>query len=426
MYKTRFTKWGLTKNTKSKPACVEDARPAVCTRRLVTSASGSLETDRRLKRPVAPMMGVAHITNHGSIHAPRHLRAQPAIRRMEPPGCYKFAEGTFRYMEEYINSIGFPSLGSSISDKRLVTLAPGAEWLNCVTTAKTLLTSGHFQQAVLLIDVCCHQYKSLLCSQDLSLVAITIAAILKVLYHWPGLAHAVLEFVCKMSQIVLGLTHPLSVLFQKFKEAGVDHLGYCISITLQHFLGGIVHIMPHPMMESYGEIYYDMFRGKILDKSTTLSEFQHLQHRLQHRLQGQPREKPQGQTETQSDLIEDTTTMQCRIAWLYFHGKRYGEATNLIMEMLSEPTVDAHVTAGCYDILHNIAVAQNNHDLALDMIQKAAEASVEAYGSAHCTTTRKMVLLESCLRSMGRLSEADEVHSTWEMQLAQICDRTQK
>lgn len=284
------------------------------------------------------------------------------------------------------------------------------------------MTSGHFQQAVLLIDMCCHQYKSLLCSQDLSLVAITIAAILKVLLHWPGLAHAVLNFVCTMSQIVLGAPHPLSMLFHKFKEAGVDHLAYCISITLQHFLGGIVHIMPHPMRELYGEIYYDMLRGKIHDKSTILSEFQHVHHRLQRRLQ----EPPQGQTESPSDLIEDTTTMQCRIAWLHFYGRRYSNATKLVMEMLSEPTVDAHVTAGCYDILHDIAAAQNNHDLALDMIQKAVKASVEAYGPAHCTTTRKMVLLESCLRSMGRLSEADEVHSTWEMQLTQICERSRK
>ncbi|KAI1750309.1 Clr5 domain-containing protein [Xylaria castorea] len=415
MYKTRFRKWGVAKNIKLR---LEDAPLVIGTSENAISASGLPETDRQSKRPIDPIMNVQQITNHGSVHAPPRLWTQPAIRSMVLPDCYKFAEGVFHFTQVYISSIGFPSLGSSIAEKRLVTIAAVAEWLNCVTTAKTLLTLGHFQRAVLLIDVCCHQYKSLLASQDLSLMAITIIAILKVLEYWPGLAVAFLQFVHQMSEIVLGTTHPLSMLFHKFKEAGIDHLTYCISMALQYFLGGIVHIMPHPMMESYGDLYGDKFRVKIQDTRTTLSELQHLQHRLRHRLQGLP--------ESQFDVVEDTTTMQCRIAWLHYYGRRYEDATKLILEMLNGPVVDAHVTTGCYDILYDIAVAENKHDLALDMIQKAVESSLLAYGYAHCTTTRKMARLESCLRTMGRLPEADEVHSSWEMQLTQICEKVQR
>ncbi|KAI8945055.1 Clr5 domain-containing protein [Xylaria longipes] len=417
MYKTRFKKWGLARK-RSRPACVKDTRPARASRP-VMSASGPPETERK---SIAPKTSTRQITLQGSIHTlQQYLWTQSAIRSMAPPDCYRFAELACHHMQLYISSIGFPDEGSSVTDRRLVTIATGAEWLNCATTAKTLLFYGHFQRAVLLIDVCCQQYKSLLGSQDPSLMVITVAAVLKVLRCWPSLAQTFLSFVCKMSQVVLGTSHPLSVLFHRFKEAGLDHLAYCIGVTLQCFLGGIVHIMPHPMMESYGDTYYDLVHGRILDQSTTTSEILHLQHRLQRRLQGQP--------ETQSNFsnsLEDNLIIRCRMAWLYFYGRRYEEATELILEMLSEPTVDAYITTGCYDILYDIAVAENNYDLALDMMQKAVETSVEAYGYAHYTTTRKMVRLEFCLRGMGRLSEADKVQSSWEMQLAQICEKVQR
>lgn len=152
-------------------------------------------------------------------------------------------------------------------------------------------------------------------------------------------------------------------------------------------------------MESYGDIHSDIIHHKILDISTTQSELQNLQHRLQR------------QPESQSNLIEETAVLQCRITWLHLYARRYEEATKSLLGMLREPLVDAHVITGCYDILYDIAVAENKHDLALDMIRKAVETSVEAYGYAHCATARKMARLESYLRSKGRLQEADKVHT---------------
>ncbi|KAI0483433.1 Clr5 domain-containing protein [Xylaria cf. heliscus] len=416
MYKTRFKKWGLTKNIRSKPACVKDAR-LIRAGRPAMSASGSpeTETDQQSKQPIAPIMSLRQITNHGSIHILQHLGSPSAIRSISSPDCYRYAEVTFYYTQIYISSTGFPSLESSASEKRLVTDAACAEWIDCALTAKALLKFGYFRQAVLLVDVCCRQYRSLLSSRDLSLMPITVVAIQKILRYWPGLARAFLNFVCTMAQIVLGANHPLSMLFHKLKEAGIDNLSYCICMALQHFLGGIVHVMPHPMIDSYGDFYYDMIHGKVLHKSVIWSEIQHLQSRLQNRLQGGP--------ESECLFVEETTAIKCRMAWLHFHEKRYKEATELLLGMLNEPTADAHVTSGCCDILHDIAVAENKHDSALDMIQKAVEASIEAYGYAHSTTVRKMAYLEYCLRRMGRLPEADKVYLDSEMQLIRICER---
>ncbi|KAI0878850.1 Clr5 domain-containing protein [Hypoxylon argillaceum] len=415
MYKMRFKKWGVTKNISSNPACVKDVRPSRVSGPGMNTTESS-ETDQKSKRIiVTPKRSTRRITSLGSIRSPQHLSTKLAIRTMTPPDCYKFAEGTLHLAQVYVSSIRFPNLGSAISNKKLVTAASSAEWLNCVITAKTLLALGHFQRATLVIDICCHQYRSLLDSQDLSLMAVTVVAILKVLHYWPRLAEAFLNFICQMSRTVLGTYHLLSMLFQKLMEAGVDHLAYCIAMTLQHFLGGIVHVMPHPMMASYGDFYNDMFHGQFIDASTVLSEIQHLQHRLNH----PPRV-------TQSHFFEDTTAIKCRLAWLYIYGMRYEDATKLMWGMLSDPLVDIHVTTGCYDILYDIALVENNHDRALYMIQRAVEASVKAYGYIHSTTARIMARLESCLRRMGRLPEAEKVHSDSEVQLREICEKARR
>ncbi|KAI1124018.1 Clr5 domain-containing protein [Nemania abortiva] len=404
MYKTRFKKWGLAKNINSKPACLNNVRPA--------HASGHIATTTG----TYPKGGFRQITNYDSVPILQDLCTPSAVLIMAPPDCYKFAEATFHSTQVYFNSVGFQSLGLSASEKRLETATACAEWLDRVITAKTLLTLGYFRHAVKLIDICCHQYRSLLVSQDSSLMAVTINSVLKVLRYWPGLAKVFLDFICKMSQTVLGTYHPLSMVFQKLEEAGMGHLAYCLYTTLRQFLGGIVHIMPHPMMESYGDFIGDMVHGKVHDANTMQVELQSLQDRLQHHTQRYLTRR--------SDSPENTAAIQCRIASLHYYGKRYEDATKWALRLLNESLFNAHVATGCYDILHDIAVAENKSDLALENVRKAVETSVEAYGHVHCSTVRKVARLDSCLRRMGRLQEADKVKSDFEVQLTRICEDT--
>ncbi|KAJ8125923.1 hypothetical protein O1611_g7715 [Lasiodiplodia mahajangana] len=384
MYKTRFKKWGLVKNPKSGSACPQSSPP---------------------KPVVSPSMpppkgGVGQITKDVSIPILQNLWMSSSIGNIAPPDCYRFAENTLQSTQAYFSSTGFTSLGLAAPDKKLVTATACAEWLDCMITAKALLTFGYCRQAVLLIDLCCHQYRPLLSSQDPSLMAVTITCILKVLRYWPDLAKTFLNFICTMSQIVLGAPHPLSTVFQQLQKAGIGHLAYCIYMTLRQLIGGIVHVMPHPMMDSYGDFYGDMIHGKIIDTHTILSELQPLQSRFQH--------YPQGQPETHPSPPEETAAIQCRIASLHYYGKRYEDATKWTLRMLNQPLVSAHVATGCYDILHDIAVAENKYDLALERIKQAVDASIEAYGRFHYSTIRKTARLDFCLRRMGRLDEASK------------------
>ncbi|KAI0097190.1 Clr5 domain-containing protein [Nemania sp. FL0031] len=399
MYKTRFKKWGLVKHPKSNSACSESH----CPRPIV---SANMPTPKR---------GVGQITNDVSVPNLQDLWVPSSIPSIAPPDCYKFAEITFHSTQVYFSSIGSLGLGLPVSDKKLVTATACAEWLDCVITAKALLTFGYSREAVLLIDLCCHQYRPLLDSQDPSLMAVTIACVLKVVRYWPDLAKTFLNFICTMSQIVLGAPHPLTTVFQKFKEAGICHLAYCIYMTLRQFIGGIVHVMPHPMMDSYGDFYGDMIHGKFIDTNTTLGELQILQNRFQGRPQRQPNSQP--------SPPEEAAAIQCRIASLCYYGKRYEDATEWALRMLNEPLVSAHVATGCYDILHDVAVAENKYELALENIQKAVDTSVEAYGRFHYSTIRKTARLEACLRRMGRLQEASEVQLDLEAQVARMCEK---
>ncbi|KAJ2984328.1 hypothetical protein NUW58_g6096 [Xylaria curta] len=392
MYKMRFKKWGLAKNIKSKPGLVEDVRPERPRRPSMS--------EQKSNPPIAPRMGIRRVENHASIQSFQQLWTQSAIRNMAPPDCYKFAESTSYFIQMYFKSIGFPGPESSTVYKRMVITTVGVEWMDFLTTARVLLAFGHTQRAMRLIDVCCHQYRSLLRSQDMSTMGITLTAVRRLLHHNSGLAAAFLNFVCKMAEIVLGTFHPLSMLLHKLKEAGLNHLDFCTGMPLQYHLGDTMHFIPHPMMGPYGDTYYDMIQSKIVDAS---NELQIVQDRLQNNLQQQPKPQP--------NFPEDITVTRCRIALLYFYLRHYEVATEVLQGMLSEPLVDAHVVAGCYEILHNIAIAENKHELALRMIQKAIEASMEVYGYVHCSTFRKMARFESCLRSMGRLLEADKADS---------------
>ncbi|TGJ81127.1 hypothetical protein E0Z10_g7634 [Xylaria hypoxylon] len=261
--------------------------------------------------------------------------------------------------------------------------------------------------------------ESLLGSQDLSLLEITTVAILKFMRYGPGLAEAFINYACTLSQIVLGAAHPLSMLFQKYKVAGPDQFAYCIGTAIQYCvgeycLGGVAHVVSHPMMESYGDMYSELIYHKIFRPAITLSELQHFQNYLQNHVQEQPGR--------QSILRERVQGLHCRVAWLHFYAGHYQDAAKVVFGMLNEPRADSRVITGCYDILYDIAVAENKDDLALEMIQKAVAASVDAYGHAHCTTVRKMARLESYLRSKGQVQEADKVRSDSEMQLEQICE----
>ncbi|RWA10228.1 hypothetical protein EKO27_g4863 [Xylaria grammica] len=418
MYKTRFKKWGLTKNRRPKPVFIQNGHlenvnvPA-------RGAGSSPETSQRCERPLTAKKS-SRITDHDSTINPVLLWPRPMIRAMAPPDFYKLAEDISGSTLAYIRSLSFLTPGSTTSGKTIAW-----PWLNYVTTAGTLFALGHPRRALLLVDICCQRYRSLLGSQDLSLLETTIIAILKFMRYGPGLVEAFIDFACKMSQIVLGISHPLSTLFQKYKVAGSGQLAYCIGTAIQYCqgeycLGGAArpNVISHPMMESYGDMYSEMIQHKIFRTSLMLSELQLFQGYLEHHVQRQ--------SASQSVLLEHVQGLQCRVAWLHFYAGHYEEARKVVFGMLRSPQADDRIITGCYDLLYDIAVAENNHGLALEMIRKAVEASVEAYGHTHCTTVRKMARLESYLRSKGHVQEADKVRGDSEIRLEQICEEVRR
>ncbi|KAI1346634.1 Clr5 domain-containing protein [Xylaria sp. FL0043] len=412
MYKTRFKKWGVAKYNRSKPARSEAERAAGST----GTVGRSLEAELPSKHSV-----VTRARNCPTLVS-RHSATPSVIRSMTPPDFYKSPEDAFRFTKVYYSTVRFPDIDPSISDNTMAWAPAFAEWVMYLAATRNLFALGYPRRAFLLLDMCCHEYRSLLGSQQPSLADLVVTAILYLSRFGAALVEAFLNFAYRMSQIILGTSHPLSILLQKFKGASADDLIHCTGIALQYYTARHISVASQPLTMCYGAGYSDQIYNKIFDPEC---ELRPLQHRLGH-LHRQWR--VQEQLEDRSDILAHIHATQCRIAWIHFYARRYEEATELVFGILRDPLADARVITGCgcHEVLYEIAVVEKKHDIALDMLRKAAAASVKRYGHAHCITVTKMTRLESHLRSRGFLEEARRIRVDSMLQLEQICNEVRR
>ncbi|KAI1358325.1 Clr5 domain-containing protein [Xylaria arbuscula] len=380
MYKTRFRRWGLMKNKKSTPAMKR--RLAVIT-----------------KLSQTPQM----------------------IQTLPPPEFYKKPEDAFRFIQVYFTTVRFRDREPSDTAITVVLVPVTAEWAGYLATVKCLFSLGRHKEAFQIVDMCCHRYKFVLKSQDLSLPDITVRALVTLSGLDTNLVDMFFRFIYKMSQIVLGPLHPFSTLLSKIKQAGVDNLVYCINASFQHYVRSLVYIRPHPMVLSYGDYLRDLIDNKFLNAGHMHRQLLPFEHDLLN-------PKPQAEVPNQSYSIELNQVLRSRIAWLKFYTGRYDEAKKLISGILDDPLADSRVISGCgcYDILHEVSVVEKRHELALEALQNAVTTSVKGYGYGHCVTARSMAALEAYLRSTDRLEEAEKVHRDSETQIEQICDEVRR
>ncbi|TRX90289.1 hypothetical protein FHL15_008834 [Xylaria flabelliformis] len=239
----------------------------------------------------------------------------------------------------YFTTVRFPDPEASLSDNTVIAwpLTAG-EWLNCVA-AKALFALGYPRRAFLLAEF---------------------------FRLGTGLVEVFLDFACNMYQIILGTSHPLSILIQKFNAVRAESLVPCIKRALQYYEASTIKVDSRPITESYGIYYKDIIYGSFFDESLVLRHLQSLQNHLQSLLEQQV----QGSPESDYYLLGQVHALQCRIAWIRFYAEQHEEATKLVIGILSEPLVNARVISGCgcYDILYEAAVAKNDHDLALDIL----------------------------------------------------------
>ncbi|KAI0431939.1 Clr5 domain-containing protein [Xylaria sp. FL1042] len=397
MYKTRFKKWGVAKN-RCKLVPLEEAgaeRTIKPTEAVGRSSDGNQ----------SPRQPVVATKNRGSAIISRHSRTGLGIRSMTPPDFYKSPEDAFHFIHIYYTTVRFSNLGQNISTGSIPWAPAVAQWCNYQNGARSLFALGYPHRAFLLLDICYHRYKSLLSSQHPSMSDLTLGAIIGLLRFGTRLVESFINFAHQMCQIILGTTHPLSILLQKFKGARAENLAHCAVQALPYYTGYYMFLeSQEAFINSYGDCYGDMICNKIGDPEY---ELRSLQHHVQHFVQWHAQEQP----ENRSNLLAHIHALQCRIAWIHYYARRYEEATELVLGILREPLADARVISGCgcYEILYEIAVAEKKHDTILDILQKAVATSVKAYGYADCVTAAKMARLESHLRSRGCLEEADRI-----------------
>ncbi|KAK5627487.1 hypothetical protein RRF57_003202 [Xylaria bambusicola] len=418
MYKTRLKKWNFMKNKKQKKVFSERCE----IERRIRPVGGTKVCPKRgqpSKQATAANMKTL-VTRQNSPPTFVFSQTRPTIRSMAAPDFYKAPEDSFRFTHVYhstVNCLKPVASGDTLVCSRMI-----EKLAEHMATAKILYALGYATIAIPLVDLCCNMYKSILTSQDFSAPHITGAAIIALSHVESRAAKAFLCFISKMSQIVLGGAHPLSILFHKFAAVGIENMVRCLAAVFTYYAGAHKYVGSQPYIYS-GEWYRDVIKENVINANSLLRELKPLQRHLQYHLQ----QYAQGQPDSQPSLAH-SGALRCRIAWIHYYAGQYKEATEVASAVLNGPVVDGRVVSGCgcYEILYEIAMAEEKYDLALELLREAVEASAKAYGHAHSKTAEKMVRLESHLRSRGHLDEADEVRRDLESRLEQICADVQR
>ncbi|KAI0505117.1 Clr5 domain-containing protein [Xylaria bambusicola] len=225
MYKTRFKKWDLVKNKRSAQV----------------------------------------FTRSGSVIAMGNSRCLQMTPKLAAPDFYKNPEDAFRFMSIYFNTVRFRDRMPSTQGNTVVLVPVTAEWAGYLGIVKCLFSLGRHHQAFKIVDMCCHRYKTVLSSQDLSLPDITVRALMTLSGLDSSLVELFFRFVCNMSQIVLGPFHPFSTLLSKIKQAGPGNLVYCINAAFQYYVKSLVYIRPHPMVLNFGDYFRDLIDNKFMN-----------------------------------------------------------------------------------------------------------------------------------------------------------------
>ena len=355
---------------------------------------------------------------HATIH--EYLRNRTLIRSSTAPDFYKGPEDALHFAQVYHTTTQFSS--PSVSGEKIIVSHLLGQLTQYFKIARTLYALGHQDTGLALLTMCCQRHKAFLSSSNLSLIPwITVGAIITA--SRVGV-ESFMAFVLKETLVVHGDSHPLSIMYQKLAAVGsTDNFFRCLASLLQYYMGTHTYIGSQPYIWD-GEWYYDLINKGAVDANMQLNEIEHLQRHLRYHVQ----QYLQGRPDSRHTNLAHAQALQCRIAWVYYSCRRYEEATAVASELLSEPVIDTRVVSegGCHDILYKIAMAENKHDAALDALHKAVETAVEGYGYGHSMTADKTARLESHLRSMGRVSEADEVRKDLENQVKQICIKVQR
>ncbi|KAI1653593.1 Clr5 domain-containing protein [Daldinia decipiens] len=441
MYKIRFNRWGLHKKLRAHQVAellVQRGRRAAVGKPSVSFVHGRKVDADRLNaylRRVSPtsrkeLMAILSGKIESAEAQKRSIeeiicrtpspKPEPASipRRVEAPDSLRLPEECMQIVQSYVGGALEGSLWQLTPDKELVFPRRPRTWLDPVSSARQLFFNGFTKQGFRLIRITFEDYREVMMRQDPSLLIETCLALGALIQSGPGLAESLINYACGMSRIIFGPRHPLYLLFMRLKGASPSEITRFIGLIIQGFLQ-VVQADSRLKPTWLATIYRAMLNSNFIEMHTAQKYMQDLIADLENS------PSPSVYSPEQDAIRKDIDLLRHHLSWLTnLHNKPTEAAASARTLVETCGGRDPRLARfSCYNMLRTLPTSHEiSAEEAVDLMTRSLEICETEFGRNDNATVTLLATLQSYLRRVGRIEDAQRVRADFEERWDEVMD----
>ncbi|KAI1473742.1 Clr5 domain-containing protein [Daldinia eschscholtzii] len=438
MYKIRFNRWGLHKKLRAHQVAellLQRGRRAAEGKPSVSYVHGrKVDPDRlnaylRRVSPTSKKELVELLSGKlDSIDAQKRSiedivcrtpspEPEPIPRRVAAPDNLRLPEECMQIVRSYVGGALDGSLWHLTPDKELIFPRRPRTWLDPVSSARQLFINGFTEQGFRMIRITFDDYKEVMSRQDPSLLVETCLALGALLQSGPGLAESLIDYACGLSRIVLGPRHPLHLLFIRFKGASPVEITRFVGLIIQGFLQ-TVQTDSRLKPTWLATVYRAMINSNFIELDTAQKYMQELIADLEG--------SPCPPVDLERDAIKkDINLLRHHLAWLTnVHNKPTEAAASARTLVETSKGKDPRLARfSCYNMLRTLPTSSEVSDEeAIDLMMQSLSICETEFGRNDNATVTLLATLQTFLRRVGRIEDAERVRADFEKRWDEVMD----
>ncbi|KAK6948642.1 hypothetical protein Daesc_010412 [Daldinia eschscholtzii] len=438
MYKIRFNRWGLHKKLRAHQVAellLQRGRRAAEGKPSVSYVHGrKVDADRlnaylRRVSPTSKKELVELLSGKlDSIDAQKRSieeivcrtpspEPEPIPRRVEAPDNLRLPEECMQIVRSYVGGALDGSLWHLTPDKELIFPRRPRTWLDPVSSARQLFINGFTEQGFRMIRITFDDYKEVMSRQDPSLLVETCLALGALLQSGPGLAESLIDYACALSRIVLGPRHPLHLLFIRFKGASRAEITRFVGLIIQGFLQ-TVQTDSRLKPTWLATVYRAMINSNFIELHTAQKYMQELIADLEG--------SPYPPVDVERDAIKkDINLLRHHLSWLTnVHNKPTEAAASARTLVETSKGIDPRLARfSCYNMLRTLPTSSEVSDEeAIDLMMQSLSICETEFGRNDNATVTLLATLQTFLRRVGRIEDAERVRADFEERWDEVMD----
>ncbi|KAH6645984.1 Clr5 domain-containing protein [Truncatella angustata] len=244
MYKSKFKEWGLAKYLSQQEEHRIRAQIYTGTqmhpRTIHGRVVGSKRFEKALHQDRSMIDAMRRVPTVSSFPTSSHCLQAPTV-------LYQ-AESAIHAMHAYTDFCFETLVWELASHEFNDSLERASSWWMCIRRAARLLEQQRDSpDGFRLLHICLDRYGQLLILQDPIFLTATLSAVLQLDAIGRELAESLVRYVVGLSEIKLGLAHPLTVLWSQLRATGVSRAHNLASVALRaHYDSLAHHLEPGP------------------------------------------------------------------------------------------------------------------------------------------------------------------------------------